>query len=106
MELDYTEIWEVYKKANFEELQNLFDVTQKLVEILSVKMIECVSPSWTRSSLAYDHAIKWSKAKYEFIQIQLYAWEKCQILQMQLEDGTVKWKNFNKLILTENYFGV
>ena len=22
---------------------------------------------------------------------------------MQIEDGKVKWKNFNKLILTENY---
>ena len=44
---DYTEIWEVYKNTNFEELQNLFDITQQLVhkqgEILNVKMIECAS---------------------------------------------------------------
>ena len=55
---DFTEILEVYKNTNIEELQSLFDITQKLVhkrgEILNVKMIECASPSWTRSSLAHD----------------------------------------------------
>ena len=64
---DYTVILEVYKNINFEELQNLFDITQKLVhkqgEIINVKMIECASPTWTRSSLAHDQPIKWSKAK-------------------------------------------
>ena len=64
---DCTEISKVYKDTNFEELQNLFDITQKLVhkqgEILNVKMIEGASPSWTRSSLAHDQAIMWSKAK-------------------------------------------
>ena len=57
---DCTEIFEVYKNTNFEELQNLFDITQKLVhkqrEILNVRMIECASSSWTRSSLAHDQA--------------------------------------------------
>ena len=64
---DYTEILEVYKNTKFEELPNLFDITQKLVhkqgEILTVKMIECASRSWTRSSLAHDQAIKWPKAE-------------------------------------------
>ena len=64
---DFSEIWEVYKNTNFEELQNLFHITQKLVhkqgEIPNVNMIECPSPSWTRSSLAHDQAIKRSKAK-------------------------------------------
>ena len=64
---DYTEILEVYKNTNFEELQNFFDITQKLVhkqgEMLNVKMIECASPSRTKSSLAHDQAIKWPEAK-------------------------------------------
>ena len=64
---DCTEILEVHKNTNFEELQDFFDITRKLVhnqaEILNVKMIECASPSWTRSSLAHAQAIKWSKAK-------------------------------------------
>ena len=42
------------------------------------------------------------RQKYEFIQIQSYGWEKWRILQMHIEDGKVEWKNFNKLILTEN----
>ena len=57
------------KNTIFEELQNLFDITRKLVhkqgEILNVRMVECASPSWTRSSLAHDQAIKWSKAKVQ-----------------------------------------
>ena len=61
------EILEVCKNKNFEELRNLFDITQMLVhkqgEILNVKMIQCASPSWTRSSLAHDQAIESSKAK-------------------------------------------
>ena len=65
---DYTENLEIYKNTNFEELQSLFDITQKLLlykqdEILNAKMIECTSPSWTRFSLAHDRATKWSNAK-------------------------------------------
>ena len=45
---DYIEILEISKNTNFEELQNLFDITQKLVlckqgEVLNVNMIECAS---------------------------------------------------------------
>ena len=104
---DYIEILEVCKNTNFQELQNLFDITQMLVhkhgEILNVKMIQCASPSWTRCSLAHDQAIKWSKAKVRFYSDTVLCLGKWRILQMQLEDGKVKWKTFNKLILTENY---
>ena len=59
---DYIVILEVYTNINFEELQNLFDITQKLVhkqsEIMNVKMIECASPTWSRSSLAHDQPTK------------------------------------------------
>ena len=64
---DFSEILEVCQNTNFEDFQNLFDITHKLVhkqgEILNARMIECASPSWTRSSLAQDQAIMWSKAK-------------------------------------------
>ena len=65
---NYSEILEKDKNTNFEELQNLLDITQKLVlykqgEIRNVSTIECTSLAWTRSSLAHDQAIKWSKAK-------------------------------------------
>ena len=77
---DYTEILEVYKNTNFEELQNLFHITQKLVhkqrEILNVRMIECASLSWTRSSLAHDQANMWSKAKVRVYSDYFYAWGK------------------------------
>ena len=105
---DCTEILEVYKNTNFEELQNLFDIHQKLVpykqaEILNVKTIDCASPSRTRWSLAHDQAIKWFKAKVRVYSDSVFCLGKVTDLQMQIENGKVKWDNFNKLILTKNY---
>ena len=57
---------------------------------------EILAGSWSGNQVV-------KRQKYEFIQIQSYAWEKWWILQMHIEDEKVKWKNFNKLILTENY---
>ena len=64
----YTENLEAYKNTNFEELPHLIRITQKLVsdhpeEILDVKPMECVAPSWTRSTLSHDQLIKWTKAQ-------------------------------------------
>ena len=46
----------------------MFNITQKMMkehseEILSVECLEFSSPSWTRSILANDQEIKWTKAK-------------------------------------------
>ena len=54
--------------TNFEEIQSLFNITHKLIlkhseEILNVKTIDSPSPSWTRSVLSHDQAIKWAEAK-------------------------------------------
>ena len=59
---------EVYKNTNFEEIQSLLKITQKLIlehseEILNVNTIESTSTSWTRSVLSRDQVIRWSKAK-------------------------------------------
>ena len=59
---NYVEILEVYRNTNFEGLQNLFDVTQKLIldiqaEILNVTPIGWTAPSWTRSTLSRDQVI-------------------------------------------------
>ena len=59
---------EVYKNTKFEEIESLFTITQKLVmehseEVLNVKCLEYSSPSWARSALSKDQAIKWAKAK-------------------------------------------
>ena len=55
-------------RTNFEKVQNLFNITQKLRwdhqgEILIVKLVESTDPSLTRSTLSHDQAIKWMKAK-------------------------------------------
>ena len=59
---------EIYKNTNFEVFQSLFHVTQKFIlehseEILNVHTIETASPSWTRSVLAHEQVIQWTKAK-------------------------------------------
>ena len=48
---------EIYKNTKFEEIESLFNMTQKLImghseEILNVKWLEYSSPSWTRSVLS------------------------------------------------------
>ena len=64
---NYAEHLEVYRNTNFEELQNLFDITQKLIldhqaEILNVTTIDWTSPSWTRSTQSHDQEISSTKS--------------------------------------------
>ena len=59
---------EIYNKTKFEQIESVFNITEKLVmehseEILNVKCLEYSSPSWARSVLANDQAIKWAEAK-------------------------------------------
>ena len=65
---EYTENLEVFKNTNFDEIQSLFSIIQKLIakhsaEILNVKQIEGTAPSWTRSTLSHDQVIKRTTAK-------------------------------------------
>ena len=58
---------EVYKNTNFEEIQSLFNITQKLIqehseEILKVNTIESASPSWTRSVVSHDQVVDKSQS--------------------------------------------
>ena len=64
---NYVEILEIYRNTNFEELQNFFDTTQKLIldhqaEILKVTTIDW-TPSWTKSTLTSDQVITWTRAQ-------------------------------------------
>ena len=59
---------EIYKNTKFEDVESVFNITQKLVrerseEILNVKCLEYSSLSWARSVLSNDQAIKWAKAR-------------------------------------------
>ena len=104
---NYTENLEVFKNTNFEEIQSLFGITQKLIldhseEILNVKPIESTAPSWTRSILSHDQVISGQKQKYVFTQTLFYALGSCQILQKQTEDGKAKWQTFKCPLLKKN----
>ena len=67
LEPRHAENLEVHKNSRFEEIQSLFDITKKLIlenqEILNVNSIGSENPSWARSALLNDQAIKWTKAR-------------------------------------------
>ena len=59
----FVEILEVFRNTNFEELQNLFDIKQKLkmnrqAEIENVTTIDWTAPSWARSTLTIQKRIE------------------------------------------------
>ena len=59
---------DIYKNTRFENIENVFNIIPKLIkeqseEILNVRCLEYSSPSWTRSILVNNQAIKWAKAK-------------------------------------------
>ena len=79
----YVENLEVHRNTNFEELQNLFDITQKLIldhqaEILNVSPIDWTAPSWTRSTLTHDQVITRTKAKVHVCSDSFLCLEKMQ----------------------------
>ena len=56
---NYKDIFEVYRNTNFEQLKNLFDITQRLIleheaDILNVSTIDWKASSWTRPTLVHD----------------------------------------------------
>ena len=65
---NYERNLETYKSTNFEQVENLFSMTQNVVvdnstETLNVKKINCRSLCWTRSTQAHDQVKRWSQAK-------------------------------------------
>ena len=67
---NYTEILEVYGNANLEELQNLFDITQRWMlnheaEILNSSPIDWTAPSRTKSALPHGQVITWTKERVQ-----------------------------------------
>ena len=94
---NYTKHVEMYKNAQIEEIQNLFDIIQKLIwdhhgEIQNVKPLGSTDPSWTRSTLSHGQVGE-SKSTC-FFQMVFCAWENFKILQKQIEDGKAKWPEF------------
>ena len=65
---DYNENLDAYRNTNFDALETLFDITQKLIldqkrEILNVSTLEWHFTPWMRSILRHDKALQWARAK-------------------------------------------
>ena len=90
---DFLTISEIYKNTKFENIWSEFNITQKLViehseEIMNMKCLEYSSPSWTRSILANDQAVKWAKAK-----VCVYANSVLCVGQVKgISGATERWK--------------
>ena len=96
---NYVEKLEVYRNTNFEELQDLFVIAQKLIldhqaEILNVTRTDWTAPSWTRSTLSHDRVIRGGKQEYVSTQIPSCVWENCQIIQKRIKDGKNQVEEF------------
>ena len=94
------------RNTNFEELKTFFDITQRLIlehefEILNVSTIECTFSPCTRSSLVYDQAIKWAKAKVCVYSDSVSCWGRCVSIQKQMKNGQINFGTSNKPTLTE-----
>ena len=78
---------------NSEEIENSFNITQKLTlehseEILDVKPLESSPPSWMRSVLSHDQAIKWTKAK-----VRVYSASVLCVGQMsEIKEAITRWE--------------
>ena len=88
---------QIRKSTKIEDIESVFNITQKLAmehseEFLNVKCLEYSSPSWARSVLANDQAIKWAKPK-----VLVYADSVLCLGQMRdtqgAIDGKVNWKD-------------
>ena len=93
---NYVSNVEIHKNTKFEEIESLFNITQKGIEehseeILNVRSLDLLITIWTRSTLVIDEAIKLAKAKAS-TQIPfcvLVGWNKNQ---EQQKDGKAKLK--------------
>ena len=68
LEPNFIEHFGVYRNTNFQELQNLWNISQKLIlddqaEILDVTPIDWTAPSWARSTTSHEQVITWTKAR-------------------------------------------
>ena len=96
--------YQLVLKNNFEEIQDLFGITQRLIldhqaEILNVSQLFHGRDLFLRTT-------KWvrgQKQKFTSTQIPYYSWGTCQNIQKRIKDGKIKLKKFDSPILTENY---
>ena len=84
---------EVYKNTNFEDIESLFNITQKLIlehseETLNVNTIESASPSWTRSVLSHDQVIQWTKAEVRVYSDSVL----CLVKMNDSKDAITRWE--------------
>ena len=84
---------DVYKNTNVEEIQSLFNITQKLIlehseEILNVHTSESASPSWKRSTLSHDQVIQWTVAKVRVYSDSALCMGRCHFKK----DAITRWE--------------
>ena len=81
-----------YKNKNFEDIQSLFNITQKLIlehseEMLNVNTIDSASHSWTGSVLSHDQVVQWTKAKVRVFSDSF----ECMERMSENKDASARW---------------
>ena len=93
---------EIHKKTNIEEIDILFNITQKLIleqseENVDVKLLESSSPSYTRPVLSHDQV---DKSKSTCLSIFRGTDDESK---EAITSGKVKCKNSSVSFLKKNY---
>ena len=75
-----------WSHVDYVKLQNLFDITQRLIldhqtEILNVSPIDWTAPSWTRSTLTHDQVITWTKAAVRQSMQKQITWRRKEVVR-------------------------
>ena len=91
---DYLQNLEVHKNTNFDEIQDLFNITQKLISETFWRDSECAydwegtSPSRTRSTLSDDQVIQWTKANVRVYSDSVL----CLVKMLAQRDAITRWE--------------
>ena len=98
---NYNGILEILRNTNFEELKNLFDITQRLIlehkaEIVNASAIDWKVSSWTRSTLMHDQVDESKSTRLH----------RCKIIQEQTKDGTLNSKEFQRSTSYRELLGI
>ena len=110
MDPNYAKNLEVFKSSEFENMESLFNVMNKMIagisEIKNLFPQDFANPSWERSTLPVDQAIEWTKVRvYVYSESSAMHVKKRSIPKMQSSDGKDTCQLYRCSILSENYHG-
>ena len=94
----------VFKNMQFDEIKNVFSITQRLVlenveEMKNVRVIDSSDPSRVKPQISHPQAIKWTKAE-----VHVYA--KINEPAEAIERWTGQLKDLHSTVSIQDFYGI